>query len=88
MLTKTDGLEVAGKEIRVNGNAPGAIATYMNREIIVDEQKKKDEEMRNPMHWIGRPEEIVKIALFLASDDARYMIGTTVYVDGGHTLSS
>lgn len=88
MLTKTVALEVADKGIRVNGIAPGAIATDMNRDILEDEQKKKAEEMRIPMHRIGGPEEIAKVAFFLASDDASYMTGTTVYVDGGLTLSS
>src|ERR671910_3585931 len=88
MLTKTVALELADKGIRVNGIAPGAIATDMNIEILEDEQKKKEEEMRIPMHRIGRPEEIAKVALFLASDGASYMTGTTVYVDGGLTLSS
>jgi glucose 1-dehydrogenase len=88
MLTKTVALEVADKGIRVNGIAPGAIATDMNKEILEDEKKKKEEEMRIPMHRIGRPEEIAKVALFLASNDASYMTGTTVYVDGGLTLSS
>ena len=88
MLTKTVALEVADKGIRVNGIAPGAIATDMNKEILEDEQKKKEEEMRIPMHRIGRPEEIAKVAQFLASDGASYMTGTTVYVDGGLTLSS
>ena len=87
MLTKTVALEVADKGIRVNGIAPGAIATDMNIEILEDEQKRKEEEMRIPMHRIGRPQEIAKVALFLASDDASYMTGTTVYVDGGLTLS-
>jgi glucose 1-dehydrogenase len=88
MLTKTVALEVAHKGIRVNGIAPGAIATDMNIEILEDEQKRKEEEMRIPMHRIGRPQEIAKVGLFLASDDASYMTGTTVYVDGGLTLSS
>lgn len=88
MLTKTVALEVADKRIRVNGIAPGAIATDMDKEILEDEQKRKEEEMRIPMHRIGGPEEIAKVALFLASDDASYMTGTTVYVDGGLTLSA
>ena len=88
MLTKTVALEVADRGVRVNGIAPGAVATDMNKDILEDEQKKKDEEMRIPMHRIGDPEEIAKVALFLASDDASYMTGTTVYVDGGLTLSS
>jgi glucose 1-dehydrogenase len=88
MLTKTVALELADKGIRVNGIAPGAIATDMNKDILEDEQKKKEEEMRIPMHRIGEPEEIAKVALFLASDVASYITGTTVYVDGGLTLSS
>ncbi|MFL6480883.1 MAG: SDR family NAD(P)-dependent oxidoreductase [Nitrososphaera sp.] len=88
MLTKTVALEVAAKGIRVNGIAPGAIATDMNKDILENQQKKKDEETRIPMHRIGQPEEIAKVALFLASDGASYMTGTTVYVDGGLTLSS
>ncbi len=88
MLTKTVAIEVADKGIRVNGIAPGAIATDMNKDILEDQQKKKEEEMRIPMHRIGQPEEIAKVALFLASEGASYMTGTTVYVDGGLTLSS
>jgi glucose 1-dehydrogenase len=88
MLTKTVALEVADMGIRVNGIAPGAIATDMNKEVLEDEQKKKDEEARIPMHRIGQPEEIAKVALFLASEYASYITGTTVYVDGGLTLSS
>jgi glucose 1-dehydrogenase len=88
MLTKTVALELADKGIRVNGIAPGAIATDMNKDILEDEQKKREEEMRIPMHRIGEPEEIAKVALFLASDVASYITGTTVYVDGGLTLSS
>ena len=88
MLTKTVAVELADKGIRVNGIAPGAIATDMNKDILEDEQKKKEEEKRIPMHRIGQPEEIAKVAVFLASDVASYMTGTTVYVDGGLTLSS
>ncbi|MDQ3847386.1 MAG: glucose 1-dehydrogenase [Thermoproteota archaeon] len=88
MLTKTVAIEVADKGIRVNGIAPGAIATDMNKDILEDQEKKKEEEMRIPMHRIGQPEEIAKVALFLASEGASYMTGTTVYVDGGLTLSS
>jgi NAD(P)-dependent dehydrogenase (short-subunit alcohol dehydrogenase family) len=40
------------------------------------------------IHRIGQPEEIAKVALFLASDDASYVAGTTIYVDGGLTLVS
>ena len=88
MLTKTVALEVADKGIRVNGIAPGAIATDMNKDKLQDERKKKEEEKRIPMHRMGEPEEIAKVALFLASESASYITGTTIYADGGLTLTS
>jgi glucose 1-dehydrogenase len=87
MLTKNIALEVAEKGIRINGIAPGAINTSMNKDIMEDPQKKKQEEEKIPMRRIGEPEEIAKVAFFLASTDASYITGTTVYVDGGLTLS-
>jgi glucose 1-dehydrogenase len=87
MLTKNIALEVADKGIRINGIAPGAINTPMNKDIMEDPQKKKQEEEKIPMKRIGEPEEIAKVAFFLASTDASYITGTTVYVDGGLTLS-
>ena len=87
MLTKNIALEVAKKGIRINGIAPGAINTPMNKDIMEDPQKKKQEEEKIPMGRIGEPEEIAKVAFFLASTDASYITGTTVYVDGGLTLS-
>jgi glucose 1-dehydrogenase len=70
MLTKTMALEVAG--ISINGIAPGAIATMMNIDILEDENKKKQEENKIPMHRIGESNEIAKVALFLTSDAASY----------------
>lgn len=87
MLTKNIALEVAEMGIRINGIAPGAINTSMNKDIMEDPQKKKQEEEKIPMRRIGEPEEIAKVAFFLASTDASYITGTTVYVDGGLTLS-
>ena len=83
MLTKNIALEVADKGIRINGIAPGAIDTAMNKDIMEDPQKKKQEEEKIPMKRIGRPEEIAKVTFFLSSNDASYITGTTVYVDGG-----
>ena len=88
LLTKIVVLELADKGICVNGIAPGAIATDMNKEVLEDKEKKKQEEDKIPMHRIGQPEEIAKVALFLASSDASYITGTTIYADGGLTLSS
>ena len=86
MLTKTLALEVADKGIRINSIAPRAIATMMNLDILEHEDKRKAEENKIPMHRIGEPNEIGKVALFLASDAASYITGTTIYVDGGLTL--
>ena len=88
MLTKTVALELADTGIRVNGIAPGAIATDMNKELLENQQKKEKKEQRIPVHRIGQPEEVAKVALFLASEDASYIAGTTIYVDGGLTLVS
>jgi glucose 1-dehydrogenase len=88
MLTKTVALELADKGIRVNGIAPGAIATDMNKEVLENQQKKEKKEQRIPVHRIGQPEGIAKVALFLASEDASYIAGTKIYVDGGLTLVS
>ena len=88
MLTKTVALELADKGIRVNGIAPGSIATDMNKELLENQQEKEKKEQQIPVHRIGKPEEIAKVALFLASDDASYVAGTTIYADGGLTLVS
>jgi glucose 1-dehydrogenase len=88
MLTKTLALEVADKGIRINAIAPGAIATMMNIDILQDDNKKKEEEKKIPMRRIGKPLEIAKVAVFLASSAASYITGTTLYVDGGLTLVS
>jgi glucose 1-dehydrogenase len=88
MLTKTMALEVADKGIRINAIAPGAIETMMNIDILEDDKKKKQEENKIPMHRIGEPAEIARVAVFLASPAASYITGTTLYVDGGLTLVS
>jgi glucose 1-dehydrogenase len=86
MLTKTMALEVADRGIRINAIAPGAIATMMNIDVLQDEKKKREEENKIPMHRMGEPSEIAKVAVFLASPAASYITGTTLYVDGGLTL--
>jgi glucose 1-dehydrogenase len=58
----------------------------MNIDVLQDEKKKREEENKIPMHRIGEPSEIAKVAVFLASPAASYITGTTLYVDGGLTL--
>jgi NAD(P)-dependent dehydrogenase (short-subunit alcohol dehydrogenase family) len=83
MLTKTMALEVADKGIRINAIAPGAIATMMNIDVLEDKEKMREEENKIPMHRMGEPSEIGKVALFLASEAASYLLGTTIFVDDG-----
>ncbi len=66
----------------------GAIATDINKETLDDLQKKKQEEQVIQIHKIAQPEEVVKVALFLVSSSASNVTDTTVYADGGLTLSS
>ena len=86
MLMKTMALELAGKGVRVNNVAPGAIATPINNSWLHDAAKRRRELKRIPLHRIGRPEEVAGAVLYLASDEASYVTGTTLYIDGGRTL--
>ncbi len=64
------------------------MATDMNKELLENQQEKVKKEQQISVHIIGKPEEITKVALFLASDDASYVAGTTIYADVGLTLVS
>jgi 3-oxoacyl-[acyl-carrier protein] reductase len=77
-MTKTIAAEVARRGITVNAVAPGFIDTGMTAELATDEIVKAI-----PARRQGKPEEVAAAVRFLASDDAGYMTGTTLYVDGG-----
>lgn len=84
MLTRTMALELAPDGIRVNGLAPGAFGTDMV--MNMDEVSRQGLIDRCPMGRIGRPDEIVGPALFLASDASSFVTGVTVLVDGGRSI--
>ena len=86
MLMKSLALEIAPKKIRVNAISPGAIATDINEEVWSDEEKKKELLKLIPYKRIGDVEDIGKAAVWLASSESDYVVGTTIYVDGGMTL--
>jgi NAD(P)-dependent dehydrogenase (short-subunit alcohol dehydrogenase family) len=86
MLTKTMALELAPHGIRVNAIAPGLIETDMNRHDIARDDFREARLARIPLRLIGRPEDLVGVAVLLASDDARLITGATFSVDGGSTL--
>lgn len=85
-LTRTLALEYAGHAIRVNAVAPGATATPINRAWVDDPAKYADVVSHVPLGRAGRAEEMAAATAFLCSDDAAYITGQTLYVDGGLTL--
>jgi glucose 1-dehydrogenase len=85
-LTRSLALEYAGRGIRVNGIGPGATVTPINRAWIDDPVKREMVESHIPMARAGTAEEMGAVACFLASDDAAYITGQTIFVDGGLTL--
>ena len=82
-LTEGLAVELGVKGITVNAIAPGAIETDMAKSITEDEQVKRGLLARLPIKRIGQPEDVGAAAVFLASDEAGYMTGSVVYVDGG-----
>ena len=85
-LTRTLALEYAARGIRVNGIGPGATVTPINRAWIDDPIKREMVESHIPMRRAGTADEMGAVACFLASDDAAYITGQTIFVDGGLTL--
>jgi 3-oxoacyl-[acyl-carrier protein] reductase len=83
-LTKSLAREVARFGITVNAVSPGFVATQLVSEM--SEVARKDVERQVPLGRFGRPEEIAAAVLFLASDGAGYLTGTTLHVDGGLTM--
>ncbi len=86
MLTKSLALELAEHKINVTGLAPGAILTEMNRDGLSNPEAL-DRLLRTiPLDRLGSVDDCVGAAVFLASPEADYITGTTVYVDGGLLL--
>ncbi|MBF9253708.1 SDR family oxidoreductase [Pontibacter sp. 172403-2] len=86
MLMKTLAQELAKYKIRVNGISPGAIKTHINQQDWELEEGRKKMLSQIPYGRIGNPEDIANVAVWLATDEADYVTGATIYVDGGMTL--
>ncbi len=82
-LTVSMALALADKGIRVNAIGPGSIATDMVKKLMVDDAAREKLLSRTPLGRLGDPSEIASVAVFLASDDASYVTGETIYADGG-----
>ena len=85
-LTKTLALEYADRGIRVNAVGPGAIVTPINKAWIDNPKARGEVESHIPMGRAGTPEEIASVFAFLASDEASYVTGQTLFACGGLTL--
>lgn len=89
-LVKSLSLEFIGRGIRVNAISPGPIATPIFDQFGIPSEAvsaiKEEIERKSPIKRFGTPEEIAKVALFLASDDSAYVVGEEIVIDGGMSL--
>ena len=88
MMTRTICLELAPYNITVNNIAPGAIDTPIDADVKADPEKMAALLKEIPQHRMGQPEEVAKLALFLASDAAAYVTGSTYIIDGGLSVNT
>jgi glucose 1-dehydrogenase len=86
LMMKSIAQEVAPYRIRVNAIGPGAIRTPINREAWETPEAYRELLKLIPYKRIGEPEDIARAAVWLASDEADYITGTTLFIDGGMTL--
>ncbi|MFZ2031047.1 MAG: SDR family oxidoreductase [Vitreimonas sp.] len=86
-MTRTLALELAPLGIAVNGIAPGMILTPMNAHAVADAEYRAKLEAAIPWGRAGRAEEVAELALFLLSENADYITGTTVTIDGALSLT-
>ncbi len=85
-LTRTLALEYAGRKIRVNEVGPGVTMTPLHREWFDDPVQQAEVEKHIPMGRAATAEEMAAVSVFLCSDEAAYVTGQTLFVDGGLTL--
>lgn len=86
MLMQTIAQEYGHQKIRVNSICPGAIKTPINKTAWDTPQAYNSLMELIPYNRIGVPEDIGKLAVFLASDDSDYITGASIFIDGGMTL--
>lgn len=88
MLTRTIAVELAQYGITVNDVCPGAIDTPIDAAVKRDPEKMKALLSEIPMRRMGRPEEVAQLCVYLASEDAAYVTGASIFIDGGMSKQS
>lgn len=83
-LTKTTAKELASRNILVNAVAPGFISTDMT-DLLSEEQQESLLQLV-PLARLGKPEDVARVVRFLASEDANYITGQTIHIDGGMVM--
>ena len=86
-MTRELAVEYARRGIRANSICPGPIETPLLAELLADPARRQRRLVHIPIGRFGRPDEIAKAALFLASDDASFVTGSALVVDGGITAA-
>jgi len=86
MLTRQMALELAPLGVRVNSIAPGTFVTNLNREYALDPEFKRQRESTIPLGRYGETDELVGAVVFLASEEASYVVGASLMIDGGQSL--
>ncbi len=84
-LTRCMAVELAPYNILVNAIAPGIIDTRINKRLLADPKRREETMNRIPLRRPGSPDEVAGAAVFLASSEASYITGLTIFVDGGLT---
>jgi len=87
-LTKAMALSLVDKNIQVNCCAPGPVLTELMERVVSNEEKRKQLMDRLPIGRIATCEEIARVILFLASKEAEYLVGQTIYPDGGRSIQA
>lgn len=85
-LTRTVALEVGAQQIRINNVSPGIIATPMASGVLATETAALPFQKHTPLQRIGQPDDVADAVLWLLSDEARFVTGQSLLVDGGFTL--